>query len=252
MKRIIFALLLLFTLTACTELIIEEEDDDLEIIYEYSDFESISISTHYEAEGKSNDKYIVYYYGKYCSYCNKVKQDILAFANDFDDLDFYIFETSGAVDYSIYEEYIGTPSVFVISGGIIIEEYIGSDKVIDFINLYSDIVFDYDLLSSQHLTEYDQLLDITSERYLVYYYSDTCQSCTDIKNQVISWAFTKNVDEIYLINSNTVTDPNIIPTDLQILSSGTPLLIVMNNGVFTQEYYLGKDDIQDYVSADSN
>ncbi len=49
----------------------------------------------------------------------------------------------------------------------------------------------------------------------------------------------------------SVIDPDNILTELQILALDTPVLIVMNNGVFTNEYYSGKDAILDYIELDT-
>ncbi len=247
MKKIIFMLVLLFalTLSACES---EETDDGL---FEYSDLADKELFTHADAENMSNDKYIVYYYHKACSHCQNIKQDILSFAYDFEYFDFYIFDISNAQDVSSYEEFVGTPTVFVLAGGEIIEKYIGGDKVLEFIDIYSDIQFDYELFNNQHLTSYSEILDIEVERYLVYYYLETCPNCIEIKDTVLSWAFTKNINELYFVNGASVIDPDNIPTELQILSSGTPTLIVMNNGIFTDEYYSGKDAILGYIELDT-
>ena len=244
MKKIVLvlSLLLVFTLSACIS------NDDL---YEYSDFSDIAIELNTEAEGKSTEKYIVYYYQENCSHCNDVKQDILEFADEFDTLDFYIFDISKALDRSSLEEFIGTPTVFIFSGTEVIESFIGKDEVLVFIDLYKDIIFTYDLFDNQALTTYQEILEKESKRYLVYYYLETCPNCIEIKDTLLSWAFTKNINNIFIMNGSSVEDPDNFPTELQILSSGTPLLIVMNNGEFTDEYYLGKDNILDYIELDT-
>ena len=243
MKKIIFILFLVFslTLTAC-----EPEEED-EAVLEYSDLASKSIFTHLEAESKSNDKYIVYYYQEACSHCQDVKQEILEFAIEFDYIDFYILDTFNAPDSSSYEEFRGTPTAFIISGGEIIESYVGSVKILNFINEYSNIEFEYELFDSQQLTTYDEILNIEEEEYYVYYYLESCPNCIAVKHEFLKWAFSKNVDEFYIMNGADVENPDELPTELQILASGTPLLIVMSNGTFTDEYYSGKDAILDYI-----
>jgi glutaredoxin-related protein len=247
MKKIIFILTLLFTLTlsACDS---TEVDDGL---FEYSDLGDKELFTHADAEDMSNDKYIVYYYHEACSHCQNIKQEILSIAYDFEYFDFYIFDISNAPDVSSYEEFVGTPTVFVLAGGEIIESYIGGDKVLEFIDIYTDIQFDYELFTNQQLTTYSEILDIEVERYLVYYYLETCPNCIEIKDTVLSWAFTKNVNDLYFMNGDKVIDPDNILTEHQIIALGTPVLIVMNNGVFTDEYYLGKDAILDYIELDT-
>jgi len=243
MKRLVFILILLFTLTlsACNPV---EEDDG---VLEYNDLASKALFTHVDAESKSNDKYIVYYYQEACGHCQEIKQEILAFVLEFDALEIYIIDTSKALDSSSFQEYRGTPTVFVISGGEVIESYIGSDDILRFIDEYSDIQYDYDLFESQQVSSYNQILELEEDEYLVYYYLESCPNCNEIKDQLLAWAFSKNIDEFYLLNGADVENPDDIPTELQILASGTPLLIVMSNGIFTDEYYSGKDAILDYI-----
>jgi thiol-disulfide isomerase/thioredoxin len=244
MKKLIFIFALLFTLilSACDPI-----EDEPQADLEYSDLAAKALFTHVEAESKSNDKYVVYYYQEACSHCQSVKQDILAFALDFEYLDFYIIDSSKTPDSSSYEEFRGTPTIFVLSGGEIIESYIGSVQVLDFIDLYSEIQFEYDMFEAQQLNSYSEILEIEEDEYLVYYYLESCPNCIAVKDQFLQWAFSKNVNEFYIMNGATIENPDEIPTELQILASGTPLLIVMSNGVFTDEYYLGKDTILDYI-----
>lgn len=244
MKKLILllSLLLLFTSSAC-----EEEETGVIEDFEYSDFTDISVTSHGQAEGMSNNKYIVYYYSPTCSHCNEVKQDILDFANEYVDIDFYLFDIMTAGDQSSIEEFVGTPTVMIYSGTQISDIYIGKIKVMDFINEYTDQVFEYDSFESQHLDTYQEILDIERDTYLVYFYLENCQNCMAIKDQVLSWAFTKSAYQVYFVNSASINDPDNIPTELQIAGSGTPLLIVMSNGEFTDEYYSGKDDIVDFI-----
>lgn len=243
MKKLIFILTLLFalTLSACSP---TEEDDG---ILEYSDLASKTLFTNVDAETKSNDKYIVYYYQEGCSHCQDIKQQILSFALEFDYLDFYLVDSFNTPDSSSYEEFRGTPTAFVISGGEVIESYEGSDQILELIEKYSNLQFEYELFESQKLTSYSDVLEIEEDNYLVYYYLESCPNCIAIKDVFLKWAFTKNVNEFYIMNGADVLSPDDIPTELQILASGTPLLIVMSNGIFTDEYYLGQDEILDYI-----
>lgn len=246
MKKLLLllSLLILFTLSAC-----EEDDINPDIIhdYEYTEFTNIKITSHSQAESMSNNKYIIYYYSATCSHCKEVKQDILEFASEYSDIDFYIFDILDASDSSSIEEFLGTPSVLIFSGGELSDIYIGKVRVMDFITDYSSPNLDYDSFESQHLDTYQDVLDIDEDIYLLYYYLESCPNCKAIKDQFLSWAFTKSVYQIYFMNGISVEDPDNIPTELQILASGTPLLLVMSDGVFTDEYYSGKDDIIDYI-----
>lgn len=240
MKKIILVLsvLFIFTLTACTV--------DVNL-FDYTGFSDITLSSHEESESKSNNKYIVYYYQEACSHCQDIKQEILGFASAFDALDFYILDAAKVPDNSSLEEFRGTPTVFVFSGTEIIESYIGSPRVKEFIKKYEDIELDYNDFEAQHLTTYQEILDIESDTYLMYYYLESCPNCIEIKDRYLEWAYTKNIGQVFFMNGANVIDPDNFPTELQILGSGTPLLIVMRNGVFTDEYYSGKGDILTYI-----
>jgi len=251
MKKLSFllSLLILFTLSACEEDgdINTGSDTDINQDYEYVDFTEIKITSHSQAENMNDNKYIVYYYSATCSHCKEVKQDILEFASEYTDIDFFIFDVLDASDRSSIEEFLGTPSVLIFSGGELSDIYVGKTRVLDFISDYTDPVFDYDTFESQHLNRYQDVLDVERDVYLLYYYLESCPNCQTIKDQFLTWAFTKSVYQIYFMNGASVLDPDNIPTELQILASGTPLLLVMNNGVFANEYYSGKDDIIDYI-----
>lgn len=227
--------------------VVVEEDDGM---LEYSDLASKTIFTNIEAENKSDDKYVVYYYQEECGHCITLKQDILTFALDFNYLDFYIIDISKTPDFPNYQEFRGTPTVYVISDHSIVESYVGSEEILGFIDVYTNIQFEYDLFINQTLTSYNEIIGIESDRYLVYYYLETSLDCEDIKYEFLSWAFTKNIKEIYLVDGAILQEDNTISNELPILSLGSPLLIVMSDGNFTGEYYLGIEDILDYIELD--
>ncbi len=242
MKKLIlvFLSLLVLTLSACTS-----EPGELD----YSDFEDHLISSYNQAENDFPNRYIVYYYGEYCSHCITVKPDILEFFNTFEALPFYILNISDASDLSSLEEFRGTPTVFIMSDNVVSEAYIGSVQVQEFIVDYSDIEIDYSTFDDSHLTTYQEVLDIENETYILYYYLETCPHCMAVKEDVLSWAYTKSVGDIYFMNGANVTDPDNIPTELTILNSGTPIILIMSDGEFTNEYYSGSEEILEYILA---
>lgn len=243
MKRLILVLLslLIFTLTSC----IPEEEK----LLDYSDFPNSIITTYEEAETISENKYIVYYYSSNCGHCASIKQELLTFLSTFDTLPFYLFNISDArnIDVSSLPEFSGTPTMFVMSDNQVFEYYVGADKVIEFTHRYDDIILDYSSFSSQHLTKYQDVLNIDRDSYILYYYLDVCPHCNLVKDNLLEWAFTKSAEDIYFMNGANVQDPDNIPTELTILKSGTPILLVMSNGVFTDEYYSGSEDLLEYL-----
>lgn len=261
MKKLIFilSLLLVFTLAACDddEIVCDSgtilnvqgicEPEEVEDLFEYTDFTDIAMISHDQAENISDNKYAVYYYQEACAHCQDVKQEILEFASTFEALDFYILDAAHMPDSSSHEEFYGTPTVFVFSGDEIIEQYVGAPNVRNFIARYGNIQFNYASFEYQHLATYQDILDVEEETYLLYFYLENGVDSIEIESQFLDWAFTKRMNQVYFMNGEVVVDADIIPTDIQILGSGSPIIIVMSNGVYTGEYYLGKNGIIDYI-----
>ena len=240
MKKLLVVLisLLVLSLSACREIYVE---------LDYLDFPDNTITSYEAAENEQSNKYIVYYYSANCGHCLTVKPDILDFFNDFDTLPFYIFNITDAPDVSGLEEFIGTPTVFVMSDGVVSESYIGSDNIYDFILKYNDLELDYNTFNSLHLTTYQEVLNIEEDIYILYYYLDNCPHCITVKDNFLSWVFTKSAGDIYFMNGANVTDPDNVPTELTILNSGTPIIVIMSDGEFTGEYYSGSEEILEYI-----
>jgi hypothetical protein len=137
----------------------------------------------------------------------------------------------------------------VISSQKVLEEYIGSTEINEFIIQYSNIEFDYSLFESQHLTSYEEVLAIENDSYILYYYLDSCPHCIASKPSVLPWAFTKSVEDIYFMEGSTVPNADQLPTELIILNSGTPILVLMTNGKFADEFYSGKEDVLNYIDS---
>jgi len=216
---------------------------------QYTAFEENHMKTYYEAEHKSNNRYILYYYAQNAEESNNIKDDILSFFSAFELLDFYLVDTSNIeTEISSFGGYVDEPIVYVVSSNAVYESYIGSDEIHDFITTYSNIEFDYDLFESQHIESIYDLLDIENCDYIVYYYLDDCPDCIAAKPDFLSWAFTKSAEDIYFVNGSEVEAPEDFPTELIIQKSGTPLLILMSNGLFTDEYYTGTEDVLDYIT----
>ena len=243
MKKLIFLLVLVLvvTLTACTPEPVEELD--------YSSFEEHLISSYDEATYQNQNKYIVYYYSQNCGHCVEVKEDILEFFDNYDALPFYIFNISDADDVSDLDEFVGTPTVFVMSDNKVSESYIGSTNIYSFIAEYEIVGLDYISFNDLHLITYQEILDIEQDTYIIYYYLDNCQDCMLIKDSLLTWTYTKSVGDIYFMNGDSVVAPTVIPSELIILNSGSPIIIIMSNGEFTDEYYLGSEEILEYIQA---
>lgn len=240
----LFLLLILVTLSSCEESIPE---------LDYIDFVDHIKPTYVAMESIEDERYISYYYGATCGHCEDVKQSILGFFYNFDQMPFYILEVGAAQDVTILDEFLGTPTVFVMANGEVLESYIGVNQIYEFIEKYNklgtnDFVYEYDMFKNQHLTTYDAALEIDSEAYIIYYYLEDCPHCIRTKPDFLKWAWERDIDEIYFMNGAQMIDPDNKPTELIVLNSGTPILVVMKNGEFAKEYYSGREDVLEYIN----
>jgi len=118
-----------------------------------------------------------------------------------------------------------------------------------------------DYNSYNHLETYDQVLDQEKEDYVVYFYSETCPTCQDIKRDVLEVLNDEDKDNnnVYLVDTNNLsqsavgegeeayTDTNLTE-DLGIESISTPLFVVVSNGEF-EEVIKGPVSIDDFLEA---
>ena len=235
---IVLTFIITITLSSCT---IFELD--------YNDFTTHKVSSYFASEQASNNRYILYYYDSTDAPSRDVKTDILDFFDNFDLLEFYLLDTSNIeLETSYFGEYNGEPIIYIVSSNQVYETYSGSEKINDFIYEYNNITFDYDLFESQHITTYQEALEIQNEGYIVYYYLPSCPHCINTKPYFLPWAFTKNAEDIYFMNGSTVENADQIPTELVILNSGTPILVLMTNGKFANEFYSGSEPVIEYIN----
>jgi len=219
---------------------------------DYSDFKDHAVNTYGELEAKKDARYIAYYYSETCTHCAEIKEDVLSFFSGLEGFDFYLLDIANAPDSSGYEEFLGTPTLFVIQDGVILERYIGSDFVEQFLVKYADFDInnlEYSYFNEQHLYTYGEALNIESEAYILYYYLEDCPHCINTKPDFLKWAWERGFDEIYFMNGAYVTDPDNIPTELIVLNSGTPILVIMTNGEFANEYYSGTEEVLEYIET---
>lgn len=246
MKKIFTLGLALFSIMILSACIEEPKLNELD----YSDFSEHLLTSYSAAETIEDERYVVYYYGKDCSHCITVKQDVLHFFDEFELLPFYILEVQDTPDSSSLDEFRGTPTLFIMADGEVLDMYVGSLDIYDFFTDYTDIdsiPLDYDFFKTQELTTYDQALEIESEAYLLYYYLDDCPHCIAAKDDFLEWAFQRNVRDLYFMNGATVSGSGTIPTELIVLNSGTPILVVMKDGKFADEYYSGTEEVLNYI-----
>ena len=240
MRKTLFLVItvLVFTLSSCNLTTLN-----------YNDFKDQMLSSYYQSETISKNRYVLYYYDSKQEESMEVEEEVLSFFKDFEVLDFYILDTSKIeTEISSFGTYT-EPVIYIISSNKVLEEYRGSEAIREFIIQYSNLEFDYDLFESQHITSYEDILSIEDDSYILYYYLDSCPHCIATKPYMLPWAFTKSAEDIYFMEGSTVPNADQLPTELIILNSGTPILVLMTNGKFANEFYSGKEDVLAYIDS---
>lgn len=241
MKRVILFLLIISTLTLSSCNVFK---------LDYTNFSDQSLNSYYHSEIISNNKYILYYYDSTDEKSEQIKPEILSFFEDFKDLDFYLLDTSEIQsEVSEFGEYKSDPIVYIISSNKVLEKYEGESEINEFILEYGSIEYEYSLFEDQHLYTYDEVLNIEDDLYILYYYLNNCPYCMETKPHFLPWAFTKNVENIYFMEGSTVPNADQLPTELIVLNSGTPILVLMSNGKFANELYSGTEDVLRYINT---
>lgn len=196
-------------------------------------------------ESMPDRRYMAYYYSDECGHCQEVKSDIIDFLTDYDDMPFYLLDVVDAPDSTGVEGLSGTPTLLIISDGMITEAYVGKERVREYIAKYEEL--DYDDFEDQHIYTYEDALTIEQDAYILYYYLEGCPHCQAAKEDVLKWALKRGINDVYFMNGATIAQADNIPTELIVLNSGTPILVVMTNGNFADEYYSGTEDVLNYI-----
>lgn len=237
---VFFVLTITITLSSCTP---------SQAQLDYNDFTVHQVSSYFTSEQVSSNRYILYYYDSTDEPSNNIKSYVLNFFDDFDLLEYYLLDTTKIQsETSDFGEYSGEPIIYVISSNKVYETYTGSEEIKNFIYKYNNITFDYDLFENQKITTYQEALEIVNDGYIVYYYLTSCPHCIYTEPYFLPWAFTKSAEDIYFMDGATVEHPDQIPTELVILNSGTPILVLMSNGKFSNEFYSGSEDVIGYIN----
>lgn len=241
MRKLIFTLIFILSLTLSGCKFFETD---------YASFKDYHLDKYTYALHQSDNRYVLYVYNSVDEGSDTVKDDILHFFDDFTDLEFYLLDhnesTGSDANLPLYD---GEPVVYIISNNKIYEEYKGSEAISDFIVTYSEIEFDYDLFEAQHVTTYEEVLNYDNDSYILYYYFNNCPYCIAAKPEFLPWAFTKSAEDILFMEGSTVQHADQLPTELIILNSGTPILVLMSNGKFMDEFYSSTDPVLEYINT---
>lgn len=116
------------------------------------------------------------------------------------------------------------------------------------------IELDYSILEKRQI-EWGNILSKRSSRYLVYFYSEYCAYCKQIKQDILSYYLT-NTDDMYFVN--TVSQKAVYKSNDGLLIGtkdiekfyifGTPFLVEVTNYTVTN-WYAGVDSIKLYIST---
>ncbi len=222
---------MLFMLVACEQNQVEE--------YEYGDLDVEHVSSYLEGE-TMDGKYILYYYSETCPGCNSIKQEVIPFFMNFSMLDLYLLNTAEMFDVSIFPEFVGTPSLFIIDGSkTLYETYIGVDRVREFIDEYKDIVPSVSLFKNQHITTIEEYNNF--EGNYIFVFSDNYIVTDD--NLWIQ-LFQLETDDLVLINIDEAGIDLLSELD----NPQVPLLLVKTENTFENIY--GEDNIISYLQND--
>lgn len=226
MKKILVILMLLL-LAAC------EPEETFE--YEYSDLDSEQVTSYMEGE-TMDGKYILYYYSETCPGCNDVKQDIIPFFMEFSLLDVYLLNTAEMFDISLFTEFVGTPSLFIIDGSKnLYETYIGVQRVRIFMETYEDINITLNMFDQHKMNTVEEYEQKESTMYTLLYSEDI-----EISDLLLEELFRLSSVSLTLINVDEAETDLVALFDYDTL----PTLVVNDE---TNEYIQGEQYIINYL-----
>lgn len=102
------------------------------------------------------------------------------------------------------------------------------------------------------IINWNQIFEVNDERYLVYFYSERCGYCNDIKLEILNYYFL-HINSFYFvctdleIKTGPIKDLTGINNIDDFYIFGTPFLVEFNLQTVTN-YYVGKDDILSIIS----
>ncbi len=243
MKKIL--LFLVITITIFLSSCVVNEDES------YDDFKLLQAKKYSDVESFDN-KYIIYYYDSTSDLSNEIKDEILDFFYNFDLLDFYLVDVNEADGVTSLTELKYTPSVVIMSSQKLSEVYSGVEEIREFITEYSNLELDYDAFVNQHITTYQEIQNISNDVFILYYYDESCSTCVEVKDTILEWAFTKNIEDIYFMNKSDVVSTEELPMYLNTSGNDSPVLVVLNYGEATGEYYSTAESIFEYIEQIGN
>ena len=97
------------------------------------------------------------------------------------------------------------------------------------VNVFSDTL-DYN--SFDHVDSYSDFMTMPEDEYFVYYYSESCEFCSDIKYNVLEFADSNNDGiKVYFADAPELSGANFYPG-----LDGTPAMIAVKDGSIRGTY----------------
>lgn len=209
--------------------------DDLDELLDYSMFDHIASFD--DVEDQTESEYYVYFYHPDCSFCKRIVDDVLEYAYEMPDgIKVYFLSGEGLANYANPYSITGTPSLIKVENGDEAGVFKGYTNVLTELGTVTHSYSEF-----EHLTSYDQVETQEEGTYVVYYYSETCSFCQQIKDQVLEFAAGNASNlKVYMLDAKTV------PTDDPYDISGTPTMILVEENEFV-ELIVGAAAIPEFI-----
>jgi hypothetical protein len=126
-------------------------------------------------------------------------------------------------------------SMFVLLIGMLINYNITSDK----------LKYKY----FEHVSSYEEVKNISNQKYLLYLHSDSCHFCQQVKSTSLNF-FYENKDElpVYMLDTDRIRgSKDILNLPFGEILNSTPTLIIVENGIITQ-FLIGTVEIQNFYN----
>ena len=112
---------------------------------------------------------------------------------------------------------------------------------------------EYDYSDIETMIQWNEIFIQNEESYSVFFYSQTCGHCKELKQDILSYYF-GNYERLYFVETddNTVFGPqnDLVGVDSieEFYIFGTPFLINVDNWKVSN-YYAGNAKIRDYIAS---
>jgi len=123
--------------------------------------------------------------------------------------------------------------------------------------IYNIVNVQYKYSDFENINSFYAIQTQEEDEYLVYYYSESCGYCNEIKEDVLNFAHENNAGiKMYLLDAATATGSTLVITDPTsgATMDGTPSLIIVKNGVIVQMSpgYINVLQIIDEINSGTN